>query len=228
MSTLSSKPSTKPSRFFPKVSTPVAKCHVIDHALARTGIATLRSKTTELEEFRRTLSQLAVLVGIEALRDLETRTVTVETPLAVTEGAALARPVVILPILRAGLGMSDALLTIVPGARIGHVGLYRDEKTFEPKSYYFKSPDLSDAEVFLVDPMLATGQSAADAVDKVKSLGASRLRMVALIGSQPGVQHFHHRHPDVPIFLAALDPTLNDRAYIVPGLGDAGDRFFGT
>ncbi|MFZ4598411.1 MAG: uracil phosphoribosyltransferase [Terrimicrobiaceae bacterium] len=203
-------------------------CQVVDHPLVRIGVTTLRDRQTTLEEFRRCLRQLSILMAMEAVRDIETNSRTVETPLAKCEGFVAARPTVVFPILRAGLGMAEALLTVLPAARVGHVGLYRDEQTFEPKSYYFKAPDLANADVFLVDPMLATGQSAADAVDKVKGAGAKRLRMLALIGSVPGVEHFHARHPDVPIFLAALDPSLNEKAYIVPGLGDAGDRYFGT
>lgn len=179
-------------------------------------------------DFRRTLRELAVLVGIEAGRHLEIKEVSVQTPLAGCTGHSLTRPLVIIPILRAGLGMAEALLQVFPDARIGHVGLARDEATFEPRSYYFKTPPLEDADIFLVDPMLATGKSAADAVDKLKAEGARRLRLLALIGSTPGAAHFSSRHPDVPVFLAALDPSLNDKAYIVPGLGDAGDRYFGT
>ncbi len=205
-----------------------ARLTVVDHALVRVGMTALRNRATPLVEFRRVLRELAVIVGMEASRDLETCSVLIETPLASCDGAELVRPVVILPILRAGLGMAEALLTILPGAQVGHIGLSRDEVTFEPKSYYFKTPQLEDADVFLVDPMLATGHSGADAVDKIRACGARRLRMVALIGAAPGVELFKSRHPDVPVFLAALDPGLNERAYIVPGLGDAGDRYFGT
>jgi len=203
-------------------------CTVVEHPLIKIGVSVLRDRETPVEEFRRCLRHLSILVAIEALRGIETSSRTVETPLATCEGFTAARPTVIFPILRAGLGMAEALLTLLPAARVGHVGLYRDEETFEPKSYYFKTPPIENADVFLVDPMLATGQSAADAVDKLKSSGAQRLRMLALIGSKPGVEHFHERHPDVPIFLAALDSSLNEKAYIVPGLGDAGDRYFGT
>lgn len=205
-----------------------ARLAVVDHALVRVGMTALRNRETPLAEFRRVLRELSVIVGMEASRDLETRSVLIETPLASCDGAELVRPVVILPILRAGLGMAEALLTILPGAQVGHIGLSRDEVTFEPKSYYLKTPQLEDADVFLVDPMLATGHSGADAVDKIKACGARRLRMVALIGAVSGVELFQRRHPDVPVFLAALDPGLNERAYIVPGLGDAGDRYFGT
>ncbi|MDX2081446.1 MAG: uracil phosphoribosyltransferase [Terrimicrobiaceae bacterium] len=201
---------------------------LVDHPLVQVGISKLRDRETPTETFRRILRELAVLVGVEAARGIELRATRVETPLAPCAGAEFARPIVILPILRAGLGMAEALLTLFPAACVGHVGLYRDETTFEPKSYYFKTPGLDEAEVFLVDPMLATGQSGADAVDRVKAAGAQRIRMVAIIGSEPGIEHFRNRHPDVHVFLAAIDPSLNDKAYIVPGLGDAGDRYFGT
>lgn len=203
-------------------------CVVVDHPLVRTGITALRDKSTPLGEFRRSLRELALLVGAEAMRGLETVDHPIETPLAPCTGYALRRPVVIVPVLRAGLGMAEALLSLVPNASVGHVGLRRDEETFEPLSYYFKTPPLEEADVFLVDPMVATGQSAADAVDRVIASGARRIRIIALIGSEPGIAHFHSRHPEVPIFLATLDPALNERAYIVPGLGDAGDRYFGT
>lgn len=201
---------------------------VVDHPLVQAEVAILRDRSTGLAAFRDALRRLAVLVGVEAFRSLRTRECEVQTPLAKCEARVIDGEVVIVPILRAGLGLAEGLLTLVPGARVGHVGLYRDEETFEPQSYYFKTPELRDADVFLVDPMLATGQSAADAADKVKAAGARRLTMLALIGAEPGLRTFHERHPEIPVFLAALDPELNEKAYIVPGLGDAGDRFFGT
>jgi len=206
----------------------ISGCTVVGHSLAKVGVSRLRDRETSLEDFRRTLRELAVIVGVEASRDLELKEIPLRTPLSPCTGHAFARPLVIIPILRAGLGMAEALLHVFPDARVGHVGLYRDEDTFEPQSYYFKTPPLEESDIFLVDPMLATGQSAADAVDKLKSSGAKRLRVLALIGARPGVELFTSRHPDVPVFLAALDQELNDKAYIVPGLGDAGDRYFGT
>ena len=196
--------------------------------MAKAGVSRLRNRETSLGDFRRTLRELAVIVGIEASRDLELKEISMQTPISSCTGHEFARPLVIIPILRAGLGMAEALLQVFPDARVGHVGLYRDEATFEPQSYYFKTPPLGESDIFLVDPMLATGQSAADAVDKLKNSGAKRLRVLALIGARPGVEFFCSRHPDVPIFLVALDQELNDKAYIVPGLGDAGDRYFGT
>jgi len=192
-------------------------------------MATLRGKGTPCELFRRTLHELTALVAFEATRDLPTEELEIETPLERCSGHRLAHPVTIVPILRAGLGMAQAMLDVLPQARVGHVGMYRDEKTFEPKSYYFKAPpDLAVTDVFLVDPMLATGNSASDAATELKACGAKRLRLVALIGCAPGAELFRKKHPDVPVFLAALDPGLNAKAYIVPGLGDAGDRYFGT
>lgn len=206
-----------------------AGCTVVNHPLVKSKITLLRDKETPHELFRRTLHELAALIAFEATRDLELEEIAVDTPLEYCGGHKLKRAVTIVPILRAGLGMAEAMLDIVPQARVGHVGMYRDEKTFEPQSYYFKAPpDLSESDVFLVDPMLATGNSAADAVTELKRCGAKRLRLVALIGARPGAELFCAKHPDVPVFLAALDPGLNDRAYIVPGLGDAGDRYFGT
>ncbi len=196
--------------------------------MVKVGVSRLRDRESSLGDFRRALRELAVIVGVEAARDLELREVPLQSPLSPCTGHELARPLVIIPILRAGLGMAEALLQVFPEARVGHVGLCRDEETFEPQSYYFKTPPLDESDIFLVDPMLATGQSAADAVDKLKAAGAKRLRMLALIGARPGVELFCSRHPDVPVFLAALDEELNDKAYIVPGLGDAGDRYFGT
>jgi uracil phosphoribosyltransferase len=206
----------------------ISGCQVVEHSMAKVGVSRLRNRESSLGDFRRALRELAVIVGVEAARDLELREVPLQSPLSPCTGHELARPLVIIPILRAGLGMAEALLQVFPEARVGHVGLCRDEETFEPQSYYFKTPPLDESDIFLVDPMLATGQSAADAVDKLKAAGAKRLRVLALIGARPGVELFSARHPDVPVFVAALDAELNDKAYIVPGLGDAGDRYFGT
>ncbi len=201
----------------------------MDHPLVKTKVAVLRSKETSRELFRRTLHELTTLVVIEATRDLEVVETAIETPLATCTGYKLAKTVTIMPILRAGLGMAEAMMNVLPQARVGHVGMYRDEKTFEPKHYYYKAPpNLPDADIFLVDPMLATGHSSSDAATALKAGGAKRLRLLALVGCITGVELFRHKHPDVPIFLAALDQKLDDRAYIVPGLGDAGDRYFGT
>lgn len=204
-------------------------CTLVNHPLVLAKVTVLRDRQTSCALFRRTLHELAALVAWEATRHLTVEAVEIETPLMCCAGHKLARPVVLMPILRAGLGMVSGILDILPEARIGHVGLCRDEQTFEPRSYYFKTPpDLPASEVLLVDPMLATGQSACDAVEKLKAQGAKHLSLLALVGCKQGVKHFHTHHPDVPIFLAALDEELNEKAYIVPGLGDAGDRYFGT
>lgn len=167
-------------------------------------------------------------MAIEGLRSAGVRSTEIETPLARCEGHELAFPIVVIPILRAGLGMADAILELIPEAAVGHVGMFRDEATFEPQSYYFKVPPLENAEVLLVDPMLATGQSAVDAASKLKAAGAKKIRLLAIIGAMPGLERFAGAHPEIPVFLAALDQELNSKAYIVPGLGDAGDRYFGT
>jgi uracil phosphoribosyltransferase len=204
-------------------------CTVVDHPLVKAKVTILRNKDTPTELFRRTLHELTALLAFEATRDLEVGEIDIETPLERCKGYRISKELTIVPILRAGLGMAEAMLDVLPQARLGHVGIYRNEKTFEPMSYYFKVPlDLEDSDVFLVDPMLATGNSAADAAAKLKAGGARRLRLIALLGCVTGAKLFHTQHPEVPVFLAALDQTLNERAYIVPGLGDAGDRYCET
>lgn len=208
---------------------PIPGVTVVDHPLVKARVAMLRDESTPTELFRRTLSQLAALVAFEATRRLALSDKSVTTPLAKCAGHALRDPVTIVPILRAGLGMAEALLAVLPEARVGHVGLARNEKTFLPEHYYFKAPaDLGSSSVFIVDPMLATGNSAGDAADELKRQGAKDLTLIALVGCVQGATHFRERHPDIPVFLAAMDPELNATAYIVPGLGDAGDRYFGT
>lgn len=173
--------------------------------------------------------QLTVLLTWAAAKDLDLKETIVETPLDTCTGHLICRPIVIAPILRAGLGMAEAMLMVLPEARIGHIGMYRDEATLEPVSYYFRAPPgLSDADVFIVDPMIATGNSAIDAAGKLKRSGAKRLRFMALLGCTSGIERFLNAHPDVSVFVAALDGRLNELGYIVPGLGDAGDRYFGT
>jgi uracil phosphoribosyltransferase len=202
---------------------------IVDHPLVKAKVTILRNKETPTELFRRTLHELTALLAFEATRDLEVTEIDVDTPLERCQGHRLAKGLTVVPILRAGLGMAQAMLDVLPQARLGHVGIYRNEETFEPMSYYFKAPrDLADSDVFLVDPMLATGNSAADAATKLKAGGARRLRLIALLGCVTGALHFAERHPEVPVYLAALDEKLNERAYIVPGLGDAGDRYCET
>ncbi len=204
-------------------------CTVVDHPLVKAKVTILRNKDTPTELFRRTLHELTALMTFEATRDLEVGEIEIETPLERCKGHYLSKPLTVVPILRAGLGMAEAMLNVLPQARLGHVGIFRNEKTFEPMSYYFKIPiDLDDSDVFLVDPMLATGNSASDAATQLKAGGAKRLRLIALLGCVTGARLFHTRHPEVPVYLAALDEKLNERAYIVPGLGDAGDRYCET
>jgi len=195
----------------------------------RVKVTQLRDARTGSVDFRARLNELATLMVFEATRDLATKPIRVRTPLAETEGAVLARPIVVAPILRAGLGLVEGMLDLLPDVSVAHIGMFRNEETRLPESYYFKAPaHLADADVILVDPMLATGGSATSAVSRLKDAGAKSIRFVCLVSCQAGVKQLRAAHPDVPIFTAALDPELNARAYIVPGLGDAGDRCFGT
>jgi uracil phosphoribosyltransferase len=204
-------------------------CFVVDHALVRVRVAALRDRETGIEPFRKAVKELGTLVGYEAVRDLACVECTVETPLAATRGHELARPVVVVPILRAGLGMAEAMLSLLPEARVGHIGMFRNEQTLAPEDYFLRMPPkLNESDLLLVDPMLATGNSACAAIARLKSLGAVSVRLVCLVGCPEGVSRVEQRHPDVSIFLAAIDEGLNERGYIVPGLGDAGDRYFGT
>ena len=203
--------------------------HLVEHPVIRERLSRIRSIDSDTATFRAALHDVARLMCYEATRDLETRPITVETPLCQTGGHALARPLILVPILRAGTGLLNGFTDILTEAAVGHIGLYRDEETHQPMRYYFKAPaNLADAEVILLDPMLATGGSAADAVDELKREGATRIRFACLIAAPEGLAAFSARHPEVPVYAAALDQCLNERAYIVPGLGDAGDRYFGT
>ena len=203
--------------------------HLLEHALARVHLTALRDEQTQTDLFRWHLSRLAGLLFSEAARDLETHTVQVQTPIALTIGHQVSRPIILAPILRAGLGLADGILPHVPKAVVAHIGICRNEETAQPESYYAKLPSfLADAEVFVLDPMLATGGSAVEAVRQLKAAGAMRLKLVCVVSAPPGIANFQAAHPDVPIFTAAVDEGLNERSYIVPGLGDAGDRYFGT
>lgn len=203
---------------------------VLDHAVARHALAELRAEDTPPARFALRARQIALLVAAEATRDLPTRRVEVRTPLETMEGAVLATPApVIVPILRAGLGMVDAVRTLVPEAAVGHVGLERDHATLEPREYYVKMPArLAERTALVVDPMLATGGSAEATLDVLKRRGASDLRFLCLVAAPEGVERLRASHPDVRIWAGALDRELNDVGYILPGLGDAGDRLFGT
>ena len=208
----------------------MANVHVLDHPLIQHKLAILRNKNTSVKEFRELISEISGLMCYEATRNLPTKEVDVQTPVAVAKCRRLAgKKLAIIPILRAGLGMVDAMVDLIPAAKIGHIGLYRDPETHLPVEYYCKLPeDIGNRQVFVVDPMLATGGSAVAAIDFLKKHGCKNIVMMNIIGAPEGVELVRKAHPDVEIYLAALDEKLNDHAYIVPGLGDAGDRIFGT
>ena len=202
---------------------------VVAHPLAALALSALRAERTPTDEFRRHLQNLSVILLAEASRSWATFPVEVETPLRACQGVALARPVTLVPILRAGLGMVDGMLRVLPDATVGHLGLYRDEATLRPVTYYSRLPkNVDEATVLLLDPMLATGQSAAAAASILKSHGAHSITFVCVVACPAGISHLQQAHADVPIVTAAVDPELNNVGYIVPGLGDAGDRYFGT
>ena len=204
--------------------------HVLDHPLIQHKLAILRNKDTGVKEFRELISEVAGLMCYEATRNLPTEEIMVETPVATAKCRVLAgKKLAIVPILRAGLGMVDAMVDMIPSAKIGHIGLYRDPDTHMPVEYYCKLPeDVDKREVFVVDPMLATGGSAVAAIEFLKKHGCKNIIMMNIIGCPEGVAAVQKAHPDVDIYIAALDEKLNDHCYIIPGLGDAGDRIFGT
>ena len=204
--------------------------HIIDHPLIQHKLTIMRSKETSSSEFRRLLQEITLLMGYEITRDLPLEDVEVETPLEKMRGRRVAgKKVGIVPILRAGFGMVDGLLELMPSARVGVIGLYRDPETSKPIEYYCKLPgDIDDREVIVLDPMLATGGSAIDAITQIKKHGAKRIKFIGLIAAPEGIKALHEAHPDVDIYLGAEDDHLNENGYIVPGLGDAGDRIYGT
>ena len=204
--------------------------HVFDHPLIQHKLAILRDKNTGTKEFRALVNEIAGLMCYEATRNLPTREVLIETPVATAKCRMLAgKKLAIIPILRAGLGMVDSMVDLIPSAKIGHIGLYRDPETHQPVEYYCKLPeDIENRQVYVVDPMLATGGSAIAAIDFLKARGCKHIIMMNIIGCPEGVAAVQKAHPDVDIYLAACDEKLNDHAYIIPGLGDAGDRIFGT
>ena len=208
----------------------MAKVHVMDHPLIHHKLAVLRNQETPVKEFRELVNEISGLMCYEATRDLPTVEVEVQTPVAVAKCKMLAgKKLAIVPILRAGLGMVDALVNLIPSAKIGHIGLYRDPETHEPVEYYCKLPeDIGNRVTFVVDPMLATGGSAVAAIDFLKQHGCRKIIMLNVIGCPEGIKRVQDAHPDVEMYLAACDERLNEHAYIVPGLGDAGDRIFGT
>lgn len=203
---------------------------VINHPLVQHKLGILRQTSTSTLEFRRLLEEIAMLMGYEVTRDLPLEDYEIETPICKTVAQRIkGKKLTIVPILRAGIGMVDGLIKIVPAARIGHIGLYRDEKTHKPIPYYCRLPkDVADRQVILVDPMLATGGSACDAISLIKEKGCTQIKFMCLVAAPEGVKAVQEMHPDVDIYVAAVDEKLNGNAYIVPGLGDAGDRIFGT
>ncbi|MBQ5325080.1 MAG: uracil phosphoribosyltransferase [Oscillospiraceae bacterium] len=203
---------------------------ILDHPLIKHKVAIMRNKETGTKEFKEVAKEIAMLMCYEATRNLAVEDVEIETPITKTTCQMLSgRKLAIVPILRAGLGMVDGMLALVPSAKIGHIGLYRDEETLEPVEYYCKMPsDIAERDVFVVDPMLATGGSACDAIKLIKARGAKNIKFMCLIAAPEGIKKLTETHPDVDVYCAALDSHLNEHGYIVPGLGDAGDRIFGT
>ena len=207
----------------------MSKVVVMDHPLIQHKITKLRRKDTEVKDFRALANEIALLMGYEATRDLPLNDIEVETPLTIAKGKEVTKQVAIVPILRAGLGMVDAMLSLVPAAKVGHIGLYRDPETHKPVEYYCKLPtEIDQRTVLVVDPMLATGGSAVAAIDFIKQRGANKIKFLCLIAAPEGVEALTQAHPDIDLYIGALDEKLNDHDYIVPGLGDAGDRLFGT
>lgn len=202
---------------------------LINHPLITHKLSLIRRKETGTRDFRQNLSEIAGLMAYEITRDLPLREVVIDTPLSSCVTSELSREIILVPVLRAGLGMVDGITSLITTAKVGHIGLVRDHETLEPKEYYAKFPsDISDAVIMVLDPMLATGGSASAAIGAVKKRGAITIRLVCIVGAPEGVARLEKEHPDVDIYLAALDSHLNEKGYIVPGLGDAGDRLFGT
>ena len=208
----------------------MSKVHVFDHPLIQHKLSYIRDARTRTKEFRELVDEVGMLMAYEVTRDLELQDVEIQTPVTKMTAKRLAgKKLAIVPILRAGLGMTDGVLSLVPAARVGHIGLYRDPETLEAVEYFAKMPqDIDERQIIVVDPMLATGASAIEAISSLKKRGAKSIRFMCLIAAPEGVEKMQEAHPDVDIYIAALDEKLNDKAYITPGLGDAGDRLFGT
>lgn len=206
------------------------KVNILDHPLIQHKLTQIRQKDTPTTQFRQMINEIGGLMVYEITRDLPLEQVEIETPVSTTKANVIAgKKMVVVPILRAGLGMVDGILKMIPSARIGHIGIFRDEETLQPVEYFAKFPDeLDQRDIFIVDPMLATGGSAIAAINSIKQRGAKNIKLVCLVGAPEGVKAVNEAHPDVTIYLASLDEKLNDKGYIVPGLGDAGDRIFGT
>ena len=206
------------------------KVHILDHPLLQHKLSILRDENTGVKEFREVVSEIATLMCYEATRDLPLEEVEIKTPITTGRFNTIAgKKLAIVPVLRAGLGMVDGILTLIPNAKVGHIGLYRDPHTLEPVEYYCKMPtDISERDVIILDPMLATGGSASAAIQFIKNYDVKHIKLMNIIAAPQGIERVHKDHPDVEIYCAALDETLDDHGYIVPGLGDAGDRIFGT
>jgi len=203
--------------------------NILNHPLITHKLSIIRRKETGTKDFRENLDEMAALMAYEITKDLPLSEIDIETPVGPCHTSELARDIVLIPILRAGLGMVDGISNLIPTAKVGHIGLFRDHNTLEPQDYYSKfPPNTPDAVVLILDPMLATGGSASAAISSVKKFGATMIKLVCIVGAPEGVARIEREHPDVDIYLAALDEKLNDKGYIVPGLGDAGDRLFGT
>ncbi|MFC4771038.1 uracil phosphoribosyltransferase [Enterococcus hermanniensis] len=208
----------------------MGKFQVIDHPLIQHKLTIIRDKNCGTKVFREVVDEIAMLMAYEVSRDMPLEDIEIETPITPSTQKTLSgKKVAIVPILRAGIGMVDGILELIPAAKVGHIGMFRDEETFEPHEYFFKMPeDIDSRQLFIVDPMLATGGSAIMAIDSLKKRGASNMKFVCLVAAPEGVKALQEAHPDVDIYTAALDERLNEQGYIVPGLGDAGDRLFGT
>ncbi len=208
----------------------MAKTIIMDHPLIQHKIGLIRRKETGTKDFRQTISEIAMLICYEATRELSLDDVEIETPICKTTVKMLkGKKMAVVPILRAGLGMVDGMLTLIPTAKIGHIGLYRDPQTLQPVEYYCKLPaDCAERDVFVVDPMLATGGSSVEAIRMLKEKGCEHIHFMCILAAKAGIDAMHKAHPDVDLYIGAVDETLNDHGYIVPGLGDAGDRIFGT
>ena len=207
-----------------------AKVHVMDHPLVAHKLSIMRDKNTSVKDFRELVSEIGMFIAYEATRDLPLTTKTIETPICEADVPCIdGKKLAVVPILRAGLGLVEGVLRMVPSARVGHIGMFRDEETLIPHTYFCKMPkDVAERDVLIVDPMLATGGSAAAAIDKMKELGCKNIKLMVLVAAPEGIKCIQEAHPEVDIYCGALDTHLNERGYIVPGLGDAGDRIFGT
>lgn len=208
----------------------MGKLHILDHPLIQHKLTIIRNKKTGTKQFRELVNEISMLMGFEITRNLPVKEIEVETPVCPAKAQVLTgKKIGLIPILRAGLGMVDGMLQLLPAAKVGHIGLYRDPETLQPVEYYIKLPtDISERKLIVLDPMLATGGSANDAIESLKKRGAKSIKLMCIVAAPEGVKLIQKNHPDVDVYLSALDEGLNEKSYIVPGLGDAGDRLFGT